>query len=131
MKFVKLVELMVAMGYAQKIARSQATSQLKKLAPKFPNFESTEYRKSVEVITIDEAMALLELISSSKSKYKENATNLLNKGLDEALLTNDDKYTSRKKAPRKPRKPDLVEFLQAQGLWEDFNDWYKANRIED
>ena len=133
-KFVKLVELMVALGYAEKNARGQATAQLKKLTKVNPMFEIDEVRKNTNVLTMDETMELLKLIADSKSKYKENATILLNKGLDDSLLTEDDAWkpvkSSKKKAPSKPKKADLSEFIQAKGLQEEFDQWFKAKKIE-
>ena len=133
-KFVKLVELMVAMGYNEKNARGQATTQLSKLKDFNKAFEDKDYRASTDVLTMDETMELLKLIANSKSKYKENAESLLNKGLDESILVDDMDWkpvkSSKKKAPKKPKKVDLVEFIQDQGLWDEFNDWFKANKIE-
>jgi len=133
-KFVKLVELMVAMGYNEKNARGQATTQLSKLKDFNKAFEDKDYRASTDVLTMDEAMELLKLIADSKSKYKENATILLNKGLDDSLLTEDDAWkpvkSSKKKAPSKPKKADLSEFIQAKGLQEEFDQWFKAKKIE-
>jgi len=129
--FVKLVKLMVALGYSEKIARGQATTQLKKLAKMNPMFEVPEVRKATEVITMDEALTLLELIASSKSKYKETAQNLLNKGLDEELLTEDDTYKEikpKKTTVKKPKKSDLEEFLDFKGLEDEFIEWFKAKQ---
>jgi len=66
-QFVKLVDLMVALGYSEKIARGQATTQLKKLAKKYPMFEDPEYRKATDVLTMDEALELLTLIAVNQS----------------------------------------------------------------
>jgi len=130
-KFVKVVKLMVALGYAEKNARGQATAQLKKLAKVNPMFEVDEVRKNTSVITMDEAMELLKGIASSKSKYKANAEILLNKGLDEDLLTEDDAFKEikvKKTTPKKPKKIDLSDFIEFKGLEEEFNEWFKAKQ---
>jgi len=128
--FVKVIELMVAIGYNQKQARSQATAQMKKLAVINSEFEDAKYRKGINVLTEEEASILIELISQSKSKYKEGALKLMETGLPEAILTEDDAWRPAETKVKKPRKPDLVEFIQAQGLWDEFNEWYKASKIE-
>jgi len=131
--FVKVVELMVALGYSQKIARGQATSQLKKLAVENPMFEDAEYRKAINVITTDEASILLESIAKSKSKYKDNAQKLIEMGLSEDLLTADDTWAPEKpKKARvsKPKKADLEKFIEIKGLSDEFIEWFKASKNE-
>ena len=130
-KFVILVKLMVALGYAEKNARGQATAQLKKLDKINPKFSDADYRKATSVLTMDEAMELLKGIASSKSKYKENAEILLNKGLDDDLLTDDLDYKEikpKKTTPKKPKKIDLEKFIEIEGMQEKFNEWFKAQQ---
>ena len=130
-KFVKLVKLMVALGYAEKNARGQATTQLKKLEKFNSDFANADFRKATDVLTMEEAMELLKAIANSKSKYKANAEILLNKGLDDDILTDDLDYKEikpKKVRPSKPKKIDLVNFIEFKGLDAEFNEWFKAQQ---
>ena len=131
--FVKVVELMVALGYAEKNARGQATAQLKKLDKVNPMFAVAEVRSATNVITEEEASILIESIAKSKSKYKDNAQKLIEMGLPEDLLTADDTWAPEKpKKARvsKPKKADLEKFLEIKGLSEEFIEWFKASKTE-
>jgi len=131
--FVKVVELMVALGYNEKQARGQATTQMKKLDKINPLFADAEFRKSTNVLTTEEAQALVKAIAESKSKYKDNASKLVETGFTEDLLTTDDAYVPEKpKKARvsKPKKADLEKFLEIKGLSEEFIEWFKASKTE-
>ena len=132
-KFVKVVELMVALGYGEKIARSQATTQMKKIEKINEDFSSSDFRKAIHILTIEEAQYLVNAIAESKSKYKDNATKLVKTGFAEDLLTTDENYVPekpKKTKVSKPKKVDFVEFIQDQGLWDEFEEWFKASKTE-
>jgi len=132
-KFVKVVELMVALGYSSKIARSQATSQMKKIEKLNADFGDSDYRKAIHILTIEEAQFLVNAIAESKSKYKENASNLIKTGFGEDLLTTDENYVAEKPKKAKvfkPKKADLEKYLEIKGLSDDFIEWFKASKTE-
>ena len=122
---------MIALGYHEKTAKSMFAVSLRKLARVNSMFEDSEYRKATHIITMKEAYQLLSEIEASKSKYRERAEELIITGLDDSILTTDDCYTPEqpKKVVIKPKKSDLEAYLENRGLEEDFNDWFKANRI--
>jgi len=105
--FVIGTKLMTTLGYSEKIARGQFTTQLRKLEDYNSLFELPEYRKAINVITIDEAIELLSKIATSDSKYRYKAKKLLTTGFDNSILTNNDEFvepTDIKKQKRKTTK---------------------------
>jgi len=106
-KYVIGKRLMIALGYSEKVARGQFVTQLRKLVDYNPMFGDLEYRKATHILTIDEAKELLIIISRSKSKYKDNARELLRTGLDNSILTYNDAFVDPvdiKKPKRKTTK---------------------------
>ena len=88
-KFIKVIDLMLYLGYDKHNARKVADDRLQRIADINPLFEVEEIRNFTELLTIEEADHLL-LSMMEEPKAKE----ILINGYPEELITTDDEYKS-------------------------------------